>query len=208
LFSLYHTLIAAAPFQVTRRVSTANDSLALLLEKEDIRCYPFESTPVHLDILILDSSGSMGARDRIRYAKGLVRSFVKHSYHRRSYCSLIVARSHEAKVVVLPTRRVTPLLEELKRIPTGGRTPLFDSLAKALETAKTFKKKETSADITISLLTDGKDNSGSSCVDELIHVMNRARITRRVFNTDTASTSVAFAENIGASHHTIERMMM
>lgn len=206
MFSLFNTLLAAAPHQVVRRKNTPSNSLAYLIEKEDIRRYPYELSPAHLEILILDSSGSMVGRERIRYAKGLIRSFVKHSYQRRSYCSLIVARSNEANVVVAPTRRSSPLLDELKRIPTGGRTPLYDSLSKAIDTARAFKKKETSAHISISLLTDGKDNSETTNTSELIRILNRERITRRVFDTDSASSSVAFTESIGASHYIIERM--
>ncbi len=207
MFSLFNTLLAAAPHQVIRRKSNQTNSLAYLIEKEDIRRYRYESTPAHLEILILDSSGSMAGRERIRYAKGLVRSFVKHSYKRRSYCSLVVARTNEAKVLVPPTRRTAPLLEELKRTPTGGRTPLYDSLAKAIDIAKVFKMKEPSSHINISLLTDGKDNSESIHSDELIRHLKRERITLRVFDTSIASSSVAFAESIGASHHIIERMI-
>jgi len=206
MFSLFNTLLAAAPHQIERRVNSPTSNLAYLIEKEDIRRYPYESTPAHLEILILDSSGSMAVRERIRYAKGLVRSFVRHSYQTRSYCSLIVARTNEARVVVSPTRRTAPLLDELKRTPTGGRTPLYDSLAKAIDTVKAFKKKEPSATMGISLLTDGKDNSDSTNVDELVRVLNKERITRKVFNSGAASSSVKFAESIGASHHVIERM--
>jgi len=206
MFSLFNTLLAAAPHQIARRVNSPTNNLAYLIEKEDIRRYPYESTPAHLDILILDSSGSMAGHERIRYAKGLVRSFVRHSYRSRSYCSLIVARSNEAKVVVSPTRRTSPLLEELMRTPTGGRTPLYDGLAKAVDTAKAFKKKEPSADISISLLTDGKDNSESINSSELIRSLHRERISTRVFDTTASSSSVIFAENIGATHHIIERM--
>ena len=205
MFSLFNTLLTAAPHQIARRVNSPTNDLAYLIEKEDIRRYPYESTPSHLEILILDSSGSMAGRERIRYAKGLVRSFVKHSYQRRSYCSLIVARSHEAKVVVTPTRRTAPLLEELKRIPTGGRTPLYDSLAKAIDTANTFKKKEPSATISVSLLTDGKDNSNSSNTDQLRHTLKKRSIALRVFDTSATSSSFEFAEYIGAIHHRIER---
>lgn len=205
MFSLFHTLVAAAPHQVARRINASDSTLAYLLEKEDIRRYPYESTPAHLEILILDSSGSMAGQQRIRYAKGLVRSFVKHNYQSRAYCSLIVARSQEAKVVVPPTRRTAPMLEELKRIPTGGRTPLYDSLARAIDTASAFKKKESSATIGISLLTDGKDNSDATNTDELIYAVKKADISIRVFDTSTISSSVEFAEHIGAAHHLIER---
>jgi Mg-chelatase subunit ChlD len=206
MFSLFHTLVAAAPHQVSRRVNTLDSSLAYLLEKEDIRRYQYELTPAHLEILILDSSGSMVGHERIRYAKGLVRSFVKYSYQSRTYCSLIVARSQEAKVVVPPTRRSTPILEELKRLPTGGRTPLYDSLAKAIDVANAFKKKEGSAAISISLLTDGKDNSDISNLNDLVHTLRKGQITLKVFDTKAAPSSIAFARNIGAAHHLIERM--
>lgn len=206
MFSLFNTLLAAAPHQVARKKKSPINSLAYIIEKEDIRRYPYESTPAHLEILILDSSGSMAGNERIRYAKGLIRTFIKHSYRRRSYCSLIVARSHEAKVLVSPTRGSAPLLEELKRTPTGGRTPLYDSLAKAIDTAKAFKKKEPFADISISLLTDGKNNSDSINPDELVRSLNKERITRRVLDSANTSSSIVFAKKVGATHHLIERM--
>lgn len=205
MFSLYNTLIAAAPYQNIRREHEPNSSLGYMVEIEDIRRFRMERAPSRLEILILDSSGSMSGRERIRYAKGLLRSLVQRGYKRRSYCSLVVARSHESKVLVEPTRRTTLILESLKRIPTGGKTPLYDALSKSLDIVKRFKRSHGTANVHISILTDGKDTSEKGYSDGVIKYFMRERISCTVFDTCLSQSSTHFAKEIGATHHVIER---
>jgi Mg-chelatase subunit ChlD len=204
MLSLFHTLIAASPYQNMRRSMQSGNDRAYLLEKEDIRRYPYESSPVSLNILVLDSSGSMAGSERIRYAKGLVRSFVRDGYRKRAYSSLIIARGEEAKITVHPTKRINHLIEELLRVPTGGRTPLSDSLQKSLDVARVFRRREPSAEITVSLLTDGKETADKHSAD-IREVFTKERITRRVFDSFKNHTAQAFADRIGASFHVIGR---
>ena len=156
-FSLYHTILASAPFQKQRSLSRVN-AQALYLEPDDIRRYPYKALLKVLTIVILDSSGSMAASSRIRFAKGFVQSILKHLYQTRRYAALIVARGAEAKIVATPTRSVSKISSTLKILPTGGGTPIASALEKAIEVSMLSRRRHQDLKVEIVLITDGKVN--------------------------------------------------
>ncbi len=156
-FSLYRTLLAAAPFQKQRRLNNTT-AQALYLEPDDIRRYPFKALSNRLTIIILDSSGSMATSSRIRFAKGFVEDVLKHSYQTRRFAALIVARGAEATIVTSPTRSMSRVSSALKILPTGGGTPIASALEKAIELSMLSYKRYQDLKIEIVLITDGKVN--------------------------------------------------
>ena len=156
-FSLYHTILASAPFQKQRSLSSVNMQ-AVYLEPDDIRRYPYKALSKVLTIIILDSSGSMAASSRIRFAKGFVQTILKHSYQTRRYAALIVARGAEAKLVAAPTRSVSKISSALKILPTGGGTPIASALEKAIELSMFSRRRHQDLKVEIALITDGKVN--------------------------------------------------
>lgn len=163
-FSLYHTILASAPFQKQRSLSRVNTQ-AVYLEPDDIRRYPFKALSNVLTIVILDSSGSMAASSRIRFAKGFVQGILKHSYQTRRYAALIVARGVEAKIITAPTRSVSKICSALKILPTGGGTPIASALEKAIELSTLFRRRQQDLRVEIMLITDGKVNVNRNDAD-------------------------------------------
>ncbi len=156
-FSLYHTILASAPFQKQRSLKSVNAQV-VYLETDDIRCYPYKALSKILTIVILDSSGSMAVSSRIRFAKGFVNSLLKHSYQTRRYAALIVARGAEAKLVASPTRSLSKISSALKILPTGGGTPIASALEKAIEVGMLSRRRDQDLKIEILLISDGKVN--------------------------------------------------
>lgn len=101
-------------------------------------------------LLVIDSSGSHAAQQRMRAVKGAVRSLLTRSFKREDEVAMIVFRGTSAEVVLEPTQVLPDALAALEYLPTGGRTPL----AAALDRARGYL---TPATVLI-LLTDGRAN--------------------------------------------------
>ncbi len=124
------TLSAASPFQVRRRAYTDNN-LALKLEPWDLREKIRESRVGNLVVFLVDSSGSMGARQRMVAAKGAVISLLMDAYQRRDQVAMIAFRGTTSEIVLPPTDSPKLAQRRLDNLPTGGRTPMAQALADA-----------------------------------------------------------------------------
>ncbi|MGQ9778189.1 MAG: magnesium chelatase subunit D family protein, partial [Thermodesulfobacteriota bacterium] len=107
-----------------------------------------------LYIILLDSSSSMKAEKKIRFAKTLAWLLLKQSYEKKNKVALLAFRGNDAQILVEPTSDYDKLAEVLEKLPTGGKTPLTPALFKAFEMAK----KEIKAVPTVILISDGKGN--------------------------------------------------
>jgi Mg-chelatase subunit ChlD len=202
--SFYHSLIAAAPYQ-QQRIHASETSLVYHLTTDDIRRFRFLRQPVVLHIVILDSSGSMTAAQRIRYAKGLTASLSQKAYHNREYMSLIVARGNAPKIAVSPTRSHSLLQEKLRQIPTGGRTPLYDALITAVSVIKEFIGKHNDAVVNVTIITDGKENVRARDEDTQKQVQRLRKLSSSISVVPTSGIESAhsFALQIGARYYPI-----
>ena len=124
------TLRAASPYQARRRAYTDNN-LALKLEPWDLREKIRESRVGNLVVFLVDSSGSMGARERMVAAKGAVLSLLMDAYQRRDRVAMIAFRGTSSEVVLPPTDSPKLAQQRLENLPTGGRTPMAEALADA-----------------------------------------------------------------------------
>ncbi|MBS1903273.1 MAG: VWA domain-containing protein [Bacteroidetes bacterium] len=201
-FSLYHTMMAAAPYQTVRRQNESS-AKALYLEADDIRRYPFKSTSRTLNIVIIDSSGSMAASSRIRFAKGLVDSLLRQSYRHRNEVAIIIARGLSAQIALPPTRSVARAHAVLRSLPTGGATPLIPALEQALVVASEHTKRNGSSETRTIIVTDGKGNIGSdgARLNTLAHVFHQQGIQVEIVDLIRKSEQAQrFAETLGARY--------
>jgi len=111
-----------------------------------------------LVIIVLDASGSMNVLKRIAIAKRIAWEIIEKSYTKRAWLSLITFRGNGIDKYIPITKRYSKVLEILKNVPTGGKTPLTAGLKKVIETAKIFRTKYPSAYVKAILITDGKAN--------------------------------------------------
>ena len=96
------TVRAASPFQL-RRGGFTDGSLALKVEAWDLRQKVRESRVGNLVVVLVDSSGSMGAQQRMVAAKGAVISLLMDAYQRRDRVAMIAFRGTKSEVVLPPT---------------------------------------------------------------------------------------------------------
>jgi magnesium chelatase subunit D len=110
----------------------------------------------NLILLLVDASGSMAARERMRAAKGAICSLLEDSYQRRDVVALIAFRGETAEELLPPTRSAVFAYRRLAELPTGGRTPLAEGLKLARRVIERQELKGERAQPFLVVVTDGR----------------------------------------------------
>ena len=153
---LHATLRAAAPHQARRgRAGTG-----LVLRTADLRQTVREGREGNLVLFVVDASGSMAARARMRAVKGAVLSLLLDAYQRRDRVGLVTFRGSGATLVLPPTSSVETGARRLADMPTGGRTPLAAGLLRTLEVLRVERLRDPLRRPLVVVLTDGKATYG------------------------------------------------
>ncbi len=147
------TIRAAAPYQRRRgRVEQ------LIIKDEDIRFKQREKRMGHLFLFLVDGSGSMAAQRRIVEAKAAIQSLLMDCYQRRDRVSMILFRKDRAEVVLPPTSSLEIASQKLKKLPTGGATPLSAGLFEAYKLVRQSILRDKELRIVLFIITDGRAN--------------------------------------------------
>ncbi len=155
------TVRAASPFQL-RRGAYTDGNLALNVEPWDLRQKVRESRVGNLVVFLVDSSGSMGARQRMVAAKGAVISLLMDAYQRRDRVAMIAFRGTQSEVVLPPTGSPKLAQQRLDNLPTGGRTPLAQALADARKLIMQQRQRSPDTPPLLTIVSDCRANVGMS----------------------------------------------
>ncbi|MCX8043711.1 MAG: magnesium chelatase subunit D family protein [Desulfobacterota bacterium] len=147
------TLRAAAPDLTSR-----NSGERIQIQPKHIRVKKRTTPAGTLVLFVVDASGSMAASRRMAAAKGAVLNLLKDAYVNRNRVAMIAFRGMDAEVILPPTNNVDLAHEQLKQLPTGGRTPLAHGLAKALEIVRQVRAAKRTIQVMVVVLSDGKAN--------------------------------------------------
>jgi magnesium chelatase subunit D len=114
--------------------------------------------------LVLDASGSMGARRRLARVKGAVLGLLRESHARRDRVAVVAFRDSEAQVVVAPGAPLERAAEAVRGLGTGGRSPLDAGLRLATEELARESRRESGRRAIAIVVTDGRvaDPEGSA----------------------------------------------
>ena len=153
------TIREAAPFQLRRRSLTDNN-LALKLEPWDLRQKVRESRVGNLVVFLLDSSGSMGAHQRMVAVKGAVMSLLMDAYQRRDRVAMIAFRGTSSEVVLPPTDSPRLAQQRLDNLPTGGRTPMAQALVDAQQLIRQQRQRSPDTPPLLAVVSDCRANVG------------------------------------------------
>jgi magnesium chelatase subunit D len=139
--------IAAA---VNRGASRRDGGLALA--EADLREQRLSLAGRSHVLFVVDTSGSMAARQRLSIAKETAVGMLASNQQRRDEVALITFGGDSACLVLPFTRQVKQVDEALAQLPAGGRTPLAGALQEAV---RVLEGREPSL---LVLLTDGRAN--------------------------------------------------
>lgn len=114
--------------------------------------------------LVLDASGSMGARRRLARVKGAVLGLLRESHARRDRVAVVAFRDSEAEVVVAPGAPLERAAQAVRGLGTGGRSPLDAGLRLAAEELARERRRESGRRAIAIVVTDGRvaDPEGSA----------------------------------------------
>lgn len=183
------TLRAAAPQQFFR----PKDGCAIAIRKEDLRQKVREKRIGNVFLFVVDASGSMGAKERMRAAKGAVFAMLQDAYQKRDQVGMIAFRRQTAEVLLPVTRSVDLAQKCLASLPTGGKTPLAAGLDTALSVLQALKRKDKHIRPILILVTDGRANSGTAGIDPVKEaVLVAEKIGRTGFSSVVIDTENEF----------------
>ncbi len=149
------TLLAAAPYQRAR-----GRAGPLRVETADLRATVHKGREANLVLFVVDASGSMAARQRMRAVKGGVLSLLRDAYQRRDKVGLVTFRGTGAEVALPPTTSHEIAAARLRELPTGGRTPLAAGLHTAARVVAAERRRDPYRRPLLVLVTDGRATSG------------------------------------------------
>ncbi|MFC8526822.1 VWA domain-containing protein [Nocardia sp. NPDC057227] len=180
---LLGTVFAAAPQQLARGRVTG----PLRLAADDLRGAHREGREGNLVIFLVDTSGSMAARDRIGAVTGAVVTLLRDAYQRRDKVAVITLRGSEAELVLPPTSSVDIAVRRLAGLRTGGKTPLAAGLLAARTLVGREKVRDPRRRPMLVLLTDGRATGG-------VEPLPRARAAARGLAADAVTAMVVDCE--------------
>ncbi|HSZ15379.1 MAG TPA: VWA domain-containing protein [Solirubrobacteraceae bacterium] len=106
--------------------------------------------------LVVDASGSMGARRRLARVKGALLELLRDAYARRDRVGLIAFRDRSAEIVIAPGAPLERAAEAIRALPAGGRTPLAAGLDAAERLIANEALREPGRRAIAVVLTDGR----------------------------------------------------
>jgi len=108
--------------------------------------------------LIVDTSGSMGAKRRLARVKGALEAALRRAYARRDLVAVVGFGGETAQTLVVPGAPLEQAAAAVRALPAGGRTPLAAGVehgARLLETLDASPGLAGRARVAV-LLTDGR----------------------------------------------------
>lgn len=207
------TLRAAAPHQKGRR----SNGCAVVIRHEDIRRKEREKRTGNIFLFLVDASGSMGARERMKAVKGVVFKMLTDAYQKRDRVGMIAFRRDRAEVLLPITRSIEFAQKKLAALPTGGKTPLAQGLIKAEDMLDRLYKQDPLQDPVLILITDGRaTNSLNKNTDPVRDALSEAeRIGHRhmlaaVIDTESSFIKLGLAKELaqkmGASYFHVDKI--
>jgi magnesium chelatase subunit D len=106
--------------------------------------------------LVVDASGSMGARRRLARVKGALLELLRDAYARRDRVGVIAFRDRSAEIVIAPGAPLERAAEAIRALPAGGRTPLAAGLDAAERLIANEGLREPGRRAIAVVLTDGR----------------------------------------------------
>jgi magnesium chelatase subunit ChlD-like protein len=129
------------------------------LHPSDLRGSLRRGREANLVVFVVDTSGSMSARSRVRAVTGAVTSMLTDAYQRRDSVAVITVNGGRPTLALPPTRSVDLARRRLDDMPVGGRTPLAEGLLMAVDVMEREHRREPGRRAMLVVMTDGEDTS-------------------------------------------------
>jgi magnesium chelatase subunit D len=159
--------------------------------------------------LVVDASGSMGARRRLARVKGALIALLRDAYARRDRIAVVAFRDSAARVLVAPGAPLAVAAAALRELPAGGRTPLAAGLDAAEMLIRRESLREPGRRAIAVVLTDGRVADPGGEIPRAAARLGRAAAAVHVVDTEDGPVrlglAVALARAAGGQVHALER---
>lgn len=206
---LVETVRAAAPRQWARGRTGGR----VLLRPEDLRRAVREGREANLVLFVVDASGSMAARERMRQVKTAIMSLLLDAYRRRDTVGLVTFRDVGADVALPPTRSIDAAARRLDDLPAGGRTPLAEGLLCAADVVRRERLRDPGRRPLLVVVTDGRATAGGDAVarsQAAAARLARDHVAAVVVDCESGRMRLGLArtlaEHLGAEHVPLARV--
>ena len=164
---------------------------------EDIRYAMYQEIPKEAIYLVVDTSGSMGQRQRLQGAEKLLSQLVQMMYVKRQYVSLITFQKHGAQCVVPLTQRIETIPKALGEARIGGRTPFVKGIEEAVKQIGNDMSQMGHVQAKVVIITDGKVTSQAlQGLDDIGRWLANQGIQTTVIDTDTSFVRMNRAKEV------------
>ncbi|MTI46569.1 MAG: VWA domain-containing protein [Firmicutes bacterium] len=174
----------------------------LIIKESDFRKKVREKRTGNTLLFVVDGSGSMGAKKRMKAVKGAIVSLLMDAYQKRDKVGMITFRGDSAEEMLQVTRSVDFAKDKLKDLPTGGRTPLSAGLIKGYQILRSTMLKDKDTIPVLVLITDGKANNALGLddpVEEAISIcqdISQKGIKALVIDTESGFIQMGLAKEV------------
>ena len=158
---------------------------------EDVRYAMYQEMPKEAIYLVVDTSGSMGQRTRLKGTEKLLSQLVQMMYVKRQYVSLITFQKQGAQCVVPLTQRIETIPKALGETRIGGRTPFVKGIEEAVKQIGIDMSQMGHVQAKVVIITDGKVTSHAlQGLDDIGRWLTNQGIQTTVIDTDTSFVRV------------------
>jgi magnesium chelatase subunit D len=177
--TLHARLAGAAPEQVREHVRAGREGALLCL--------------------IVDASGSMGARRRLGRVKGALLELLRDGYARRDRIAVVCFHAERARVLVAPGAPLERAAEAIRALPAGGRTPLAEGLRLAAEVLERERHRERHRRSIAAIFTDGRASDRDGAVRAAALQLGRVADAVHVVDTEEGPVRLGLARALAAA---------
>lgn len=165
----------------------------------DLRAHVRAGRESALLCLVVDASGSMGARRRLARVKGALLVLLRDAYARRDRVAVIAFRDADARVLVAPGAPLEQAAAAIRALPTGGRTPLAAGLDLAAATIARERGREPQRRALALVLTDGRVEDPARAVPRAAARLGRAADAVHVVDIEDGPVRLGLAGALAAA---------
>jgi magnesium chelatase subunit D len=126
--------------------------------RSDLRTKVRLRTSGSLIVFVIDASDSMSVERRMAVAKGAVMALLVTAEVSGDRVALVSFAGESAELALPPTASLVLARARLRRLPTGGATPLAAGLSRALELVRTERRRDPLVRPCLVLSSDGEAN--------------------------------------------------
>ncbi len=164
---------------------------------EDVRYAMYQEMPKEAIYLVVDTSGSMGQRQRLQGAEKLLSQLVQMMYVKRQYVSLITFQKQGAQCVVPLTQRIETIPKALGEARIGGRTPFVKGIEEVVKQIGNDMSQMGHVQAKVVIITDGKVTSQAlQGLDDIGIWLTNQGIQTTVIDTDTSFVRINRAREV------------